>query len=60
MYVSFTNLNYSYFKLGFNFKELSVIFLNSYKRVVGEGFLYIRGLLIVFIVDACITDDEPL
>jgi hypothetical protein len=47
-------------KLNLNFKELSVTLLNSYKRTVGEGFLYIRGLLIIFIVDACITDDEPL
>ena len=34
--------------------------LNAYKRSIGEGFLYLRGLFLIFFVDACITDDEPL
>jgi len=35
-------------------------FLEVFKQTFGEGFLYIRGLLIIFFVDACLTDDEPL
>lgn len=34
--------------------------LNLYKRLVGDGFIYLRGLLIIFSVDALIADDEPL
>jgi len=35
-------------------------FLNIYKRSVGEGAIYFRGLILIFFIDACITDDEPL
>lgn len=31
-----------------------------YKKTFGEGFLYIRGLFIIFFIDACFTDEEPL
>jgi hypothetical protein len=41
-------------------KKLFINFLNIYKRVVGDGFYYIRGLFIIFFIDASITDDEPL
>lgn len=34
--------------------------LNILKRSSGDGWLYIRGLLILFVVDALLTDDEPL
>ena len=34
--------------------------LNLLKRSVGEGALYLRGLLILFFFDAALTDDEPL
>jgi hypothetical protein len=27
---------------------------------IGDGFLYLRGLFIIFFVDALIADDEPL
>jgi hypothetical protein len=26
----------------------------------GDGFVYVRGLLLIFTVDALIVDDEPL
>lgn len=32
----------------------------SIKRFLGSGFLYLRGLSIVFFIDALLTDDEPL
>ena len=34
--------------------------LNIFKRSIGEGAIYIRGLLILFVFDAMLTDDEPL
>lgn len=30
------------------------------KAIQGEGFFYLRGLFIIFFIDACLTDDEPL
>lgn len=44
----------------FNFRQLSVSLLNIYKKTLGEGFFFIRGLIVLFLVDACVTDDEPL
>lgn len=34
--------------------------LNAFRRSVGEGAIYIRGLLVLFAFDAMLTDDEPL
>lgn len=34
--------------------------LNVFKRSIGEGAIYIRGLLTLFVFDAMLTDDEPL
>ncbi len=31
-----------------------------FKQTVGDGFFYIRGLLIIFCVDGALTDDEPI
>jgi hypothetical protein len=41
-----------------NTKRLQALY--NYKTLFGEGFFYIRGLFIIFLVDALITDDEPL
>ena len=57
-FLNFLFLNY--IKTNFNFKQVSIYFLNIYKKTFGEGFFYIRGLFIIFFIDACITDDEPL
>lgn len=46
--------------LNLNFKNFFLNALNVYKKTLGDGFLFIRGLLIIFVVDACVTDDEPL
>jgi len=27
---------------------------------IGEGFGYVKGLILIFLIDACVTDDEPL
>ena len=34
--------------------------LNSFRRSIGDGFIYLRGLFILFFFDAMLTDDEPL
>lgn len=34
--------------------------LNAFKRSIGDGAIYIRGLMILFFFDAMLTDDEPL
>jgi len=42
--------------------SLSLFFwlLNTFKRSIGDGAIYIRGLIILFAFDAMLTDDEPL
>lgn len=47
------NLNLNFFSL------IKFLFL-IYKKTIGEGYIYIRGLLLIFFLDACFTDDEPL
>jgi hypothetical protein len=45
-----------------------VLFLRSlvaqifslFRRTLGEGAFYLKGMCIVFFIDACLTDDEPL
>jgi len=41
-------------------KHYSVLFLSTFKKTFGDGFLYLRGLFILFFIDACLTDDEPI
>lgn len=48
-FIFFTNFNYFF----------SILIILT-KRLFGDGFFYIRGLLIIFFIDASITDDEPL
>ena len=43
-----------------SFQVYSLYFLQIYRKTLGDGFLYIRGLFIIFFVDACLTDDEPI
>ena len=49
-----------YFLINLNYKSFSIYLLDLYKRTFGEGFFYLRGLFIIFFIDACVTDDEPL
>jgi len=42
------------------FRKKLVSLLNTYKTIFGEGLFYIRGLCVIFFVDASFTDDEPL
>jgi len=34
--------------------------LNLFRRAIGDGAIYLRGLAILFFFDAMLTDDEPL
>nr|QCU82626.1 hypothetical protein [Pseudourostyla cristata] len=54
------NLRKLNINLSFDFNSFCRTALNWYKKSLGEGLLYIRGLGLVFFIDACITDDEPL
>lgn len=69
IFIIFNNLNsifnlyfYNYFRINYslNFKKNSIVFLDIYKRTFGDGYYYIRGLFIIFFIDSCVTDDEPL
>ena len=40
--------------------SLTLWCLNVFRRSIGDGAIYIRGLLILFAFDAMLTDDEPL
>lgn len=53
----FTNSLYSLW--GFLNKS-SIYMLSNYRKTFGDGFIYIRGLFVIFFVDACLTDDEPI
>jgi hypothetical protein len=43
-----------------SWKNWSIIIGTVWKSTFGDGFLYLRGLFIIFFIDALITDDEPL
>ena len=53
------NINFFYF-LQNNLKLSLVYLLDIWKRTIGDGFIYLRGLFIIFFIDACLTDDEPI
>ncbi len=49
-----------YIKNNLTFKNKSIWLLNIYKKTCGESFFYLRSLFLIFFIDACVTDDEPL
>ena len=53
----FSKINFSYFYKHFNFRQTIVFY---YKQIISDGFFFLRGLGIIFFIDACVTDDEPL
>ena len=61
-----TQPNHSLFNLGYFYQLImfietfSIKLLLIFKKSLGEGFLIIRGLCLVFFIDALIIDDEPL
>jgi len=40
--------------------HLLIHLLKVFKKTLGEGFIYLRGLFILLAIDASLTDDEPL
>ena len=52
------------FKTSFSFLTLlKTYFFSSlllFRKTVGAGLFYLKGLFIMFFIDACLTDDEPL
>ena len=48
------------FRTNLNFKSIKLNVLDVQKRTFGDSFYYIRGLLFIFFIDACVTDDEPI
>ena len=53
-------LNLKFYRVIVLFSSLWNFLLGVYKTTLGEGFIYVRGLFIIFFVDALIADDEPL
>jgi hypothetical protein len=41
-------------------KEIYIRFRSILTRAFGFGFYYLRGLIFLLFIDACLTDDEPL
>lgn len=71
----FTNIFNDLYKFNFKFsiffkfikkfniiaiKQQLIVLKKNFFYIFDEGLIYLRGLFIVFFVDACITDDEPL
>lgn len=56
--ISFMLINL--FRTNLNFKSIKLNVLDVQKRTFGDSFYYIRGLLFIFFIDACVTDDEPI
>lgn len=46
--------------LNLNISFLLIKLSNLYKKVFRDGLIYLRGLFIIFFIDASFTDDEPL
>lgn len=53
---------YNLYLLNINFKKFSIFnrLYSFYKSTFGEGYIYVRGLFLIFFLDSLITDDEPL
>jgi len=53
-------VNSAYFLLKTQLFTLTTALLDVYRRSIGDGFIYLRGLFFIAFTDALITDDEPL
>jgi hypothetical protein len=41
--------------------EVSILYYHDLaQRLFNEGFVYLRGLFLIFFLDAIIADDEPI
>jgi hypothetical protein len=50
----------NFYSYAINFKLLFAQVFNLFRKTVGDGLYYMQGLFIMFFIDACLTDDEPL
>lgn len=50
----------SQYRTNFTILTSRVWLARQWKVTFGDGSLYLRGLFIIFFIDACLTDDEPL
>lgn len=57
--VRITLINY-YSRFKIYLIRITIYFKEFILKTIGDAFLYLRGLFIVFFVDALIIDDEPL
>jgi len=57
---SFPSKNLVYLGLLKFFKIYIEFITDTLKRTFSFGFYYLRGLIFLFFIDACLTDDEPL
>lgn len=58
--IYYSPYHYFYFFLKNSVLKHTYFICESFKRTLSFGFYYIRGLLFLLFVDACLTDDEPL
>lgn len=57
---SFTSSLTNFFTFTVFFKSLFHQIFLLFRKTLGSGFFYLKGMSIVFFLDACLTDDEPL
>ena len=65
IFLNYTQLIYSWgspLKLNiiFNKNQFLIGSLKNFKLFEGEGVIYLRALFLLFFIDACLTDDEPI
>jgi uncharacterized phage infection (PIP) family protein YhgE len=56
----FANIFTSFYTQTIFVKSLFHQIFKLFRKTLGEGAFYLKGLFIVFFIDACLTDDEPL
>jgi len=54
------NLNLIKFSIWYYVKSIHFFALDTSKKTFSFGFYYVRGLVVILFIDACLTDDEPL
>jgi hypothetical protein len=50
----------NYFSFYNGLKNYFFSLLLLFRKTIGSGLLYLKGLFVMFFIDACLTDDEPL
>lgn len=56
----FTNIFTSFYTQTIFIRSTFNQIFKLFRKTIGEGAFYLKGLFIVFFIDACLTDDEPL